>query len=90
MKIKRTTKIETPSLHNTNDNILCPVKAAARIITRLLSYKYTSDNTQINCYKSGKIFTATSSTNAIKALRKEVEKEDPANYISLPMRLTLI
>ena len=56
--------------YRTNDEILCPVKAWAAVVTRIRSYKHTNDSTTVNTYLSdGKLLHLTSA-NVRLSLRR--------------------
>ena len=73
---KNNMKNETVTQERSGDTLLCPVRAWAITITRILSYPKTSVDTSINTFRVGKNLVKISSNETIKFLRKSVSSMD--------------
>lgn len=69
---KNEERYEVVNQFKTDDPVLCPVKAWAAIITRITSYKQSTDDSTVNCYCSGKSLVQLTSANVRTALRTAV------------------
>jgi len=47
---KNNEKNQTISMHRSKDSVICPVVTWASIVSRIRSYKNSSDTSQVNCY----------------------------------------